>query len=74
MPKLPTITPAKLLKVLEKAGFVYVFGSGSHRVMKHSDGRRTTVPVHGKDIPKGTLLAILRDVEISKEDFVRLLK
>ena len=47
---------------------------GSHRVMKHADGRRTTVPMHGKDIPKGTLLAILRDIEITKEDFVKLLK
>ena len=74
MPKLPVVTPQKLLKILESLGFVHVHGSGSHKVMKHSDGRRTTIPMHGKDIPKGTLLAILRDVEISKEDLVVLLK
>jgi predicted RNA binding protein YcfA (HicA-like mRNA interferase family) len=38
MPKLPVVTPAKLIKVLENIWFVYVFGSGSHRVMKHVDG------------------------------------
>lgn len=74
MPRLPVITPQKLQKVLELIGFIYVGGSGSHRVMKHNDGRRTTIPMHGKDIPKGTLLAILRDIEISKDDLVLLLK
>lgn len=74
MPKLPIITPLKLLKLLERAGFENIGGSGSHRVMKNADGRRTTIPMHGKDIPKGTLLAILRDLEIPKEEFNFFLK
>ena len=74
MPKLPALSGKKLMNILEKIGFIHVFGSGSHHVMKHKDGRRTTVPVHGKEIPKGTLLAILRDIEVSKEDLVKLLK
>jgi predicted RNA binding protein YcfA (HicA-like mRNA interferase family) len=40
----------------------------SHLVLKHPDGRRTVVPIHpGYDIPKGTLRAILRDVDISPD-------
>lgn len=74
MPRLPVVTPQKFLKILESLGFAHVHGSGSHKVMKHRDGRRTIVPVHGKDIPKGTLLAMLRDVEITKEEMVVLLK
>ncbi len=74
MPKLPVVTPQKLIKILITAGFVHLGGSGSHKVMKHLDGRRTTIPMHGKDIPKGTLLAIIRDAEISKEEIVVLLK
>jgi len=74
MPKLPIVTPQKLLKVLELLGFVRVGGSGSHKVMKHENGKRTTIPMHGKDIPKGTLLAILRDLEITKEELIVLLK
>ena len=74
MPKLPVVTPQKLLKALEVMGFVHVGGSGSHKVMKNKNGKRTTIPVHGKDIPKGTLLAILRDIEISKDELITLLK
>ena len=74
MPKLPVVTPQKLLKVLLLLGFVRIGGSGSHKVMKHENGKRTTVPMHGKDIPKGTLLAILRDLEITKEELIVLLK
>lgn len=74
MPKLPVVTPQNLVKILLKFGFVHVGGSGSHKVMKHGDGRRTTVPMHSKDIPKGTLLAIIRDIEITKEELVLVLK
>jgi predicted RNA binding protein YcfA (HicA-like mRNA interferase family) len=74
MPKLPVVTPQKLIKALENIGFVRTGGSGSHKVMKHQNGKRTTIPIHGKDIPKGTLLAILRDIEISKDELIMLLK
>ena len=39
--------------------------------MKHSNGLRTIIPVHGgKDVPKGTLKAILRDIEITVEQLI----
>lgn len=74
MPKIPLVRGKDLVKVLETIGFIQFFGKGSHLVMKHKDGRRTIIPLHGKEIPKGTLLAILRDIEVSKEDLVKLLK
>lgn len=75
MPKLPVVKDKELVRVLEKLGFEKHRNSGtSHVVMKHTDGRRTTVSMHaGKDIPNGTLLAILRDIGISKDDLVELL-
>ena len=60
------------MKVLEKVGFVHVLGKGSHVVIKHKDGRRATIPIHGKEVPKGTFLAIIRDIEITKEDLISL--
>jgi predicted RNA binding protein YcfA (HicA-like mRNA interferase family) len=40
----------------------------------HPDGRKTTVPVHkGKDIGRGLLRKILRDVDITAEELKRLL-
>ena len=40
--------------------------------MKHADGRSTVVPVHsGETIGPGLLLKILRDVEMTKDEFLK---
>lgn len=75
MPKLPTVKAKEVFTVLAKLGFTEGKTKGSHVHFKHSDGRRTTIALHGnKEIPKGTLLAIIKDLEISKDDFVKALK
>jgi predicted RNA binding protein YcfA (HicA-like mRNA interferase family) len=76
MPKLPVIKDRELIRVLHRLGFFEHPERGtSHLVFKHPDGRRTTVARHpGKDIPRGTLRAILRDMNISTEEFVNFLK
>ena len=73
MPKLPVVSPKKLIRVLENIGFVNRRSRGSHVMMVNPDGRRTIVPMHGRDIPNGTLLAILRDISLAKEDLIKLL-
>jgi predicted RNA binding protein YcfA (HicA-like mRNA interferase family) len=43
--------------------------TGSHVIMYHDTlKKRTTVPLHKKDIPLGTLLAILKQTGLTKED------
>jgi len=72
---LPAVPGARLVKALQAAGFVLTGTRGSHHRLKHPDGRATTVPVHaGRDVPKGTLRAVLRDVGLSAEDLRRLLQ
>jgi len=73
--KLPILKPEELIKALEKMGFFcFRKSKGSHFRYKHSDGRRTTVPVHkGKDIGRGLLRKILRDVDISVQELKKLL-
>lgn len=69
MPKLPSITPKKLIKILERQGFVLDRIRGSHHIYYHPETKkRVTVPLHKKDLPKGTLLEILRQAEISKDE------
>lgn len=71
---LPVVRGARVVTALEKAGFVVVRTAGSHHIMAHPDGRRTSVPVHaGRDIRPGTLRNILRDVQLSVSDLERLL-
>lgn len=63
-----------LVRALEKAGFKVAGVAGSHHVMRHPDGRGTTVPVHqGRDLAKGTLRGILSDTGMTIEELQRLL-
>ena len=74
MPHLPVIKDRDLIRVLEKLGFINHPERGtSHLVFVHSDKRRTVVARHSKDIPRGTLRSILRDINISPEEFRKLL-
>jgi predicted RNA binding protein YcfA (HicA-like mRNA interferase family) len=75
MPKLPIVKPNELLRVLKRLGFFEYHQVGSHIQLKHPDGRRVTVPFHkGKDIKKKTLKGILNDIDVSIEEFVKILK
>jgi predicted RNA binding protein YcfA (HicA-like mRNA interferase family) len=47
---------------------------GSHHIVIHSDGRRTVVPIHsGENIGVGLLSQILRDCQLTKDEFEYLL-
>ncbi|MBU1678214.1 MAG: type II toxin-antitoxin system HicA family toxin [Bacteroidetes bacterium] len=73
MSKLNPIKPDKLIKSIEKLGFVKIRQSGSHIVYRHTDGRWTTIPMHkGKDVAKGTLAKILKDVGLTYQEFINI--
>jgi len=60
----------KVVRALERAGFTVVRISGSHRVIRHPDGRTVVVPVYvGRDIAKGTLWNILAINGMGAEEF-----
>lgn len=64
-----SLTASEMLAILRRKGFVLVRQSGSHAIMRHPDGRRTTVPVHGKrDLGRGLLAQIMRDAELTAAD------
>lgn len=53
--------PNELVRNLENNGFIFVRQTGSHAIFKKSDGTMVVVPIHNRDIPKGTLHGILKD-------------
>jgi predicted RNA binding protein YcfA (HicA-like mRNA interferase family) len=74
MPKLPSLTPQKIITVLEKKGFVLDRIKGSHHIYYHLETKkRAVVPLHKRDLPKGTLLEIIKQAGISKEELRDLL-
>jgi predicted RNA binding protein YcfA (HicA-like mRNA interferase family) len=70
--KLPVLSPREVIAVLQALGFVEVRQRGSHKQFRHEDGRATTVPVHGSwDISPSLLRQIIKDVGITREEFLR---
>lgn len=69
MSRFPSLTGAQLIKALRKFGFEVIRTKGSHRFLRHPDGRCTTVPVHrGETIGRGLFVTILRDCEVTREE------
>jgi predicted RNA binding protein YcfA (HicA-like mRNA interferase family) len=74
MARLRALKSAEVLAALTRAGFHEVRQKGSHVRLHHPDGRVVTVPAHGAhDIGRGLLRKILRDAEITPDEFLQLL-
>ena len=62
------LSAKSLIKTLEQNGFVFKRSKGSHHLYFHPQKNITViVPVHGgKDLKKGTYIAILKQAGIEK--------
>ena len=65
--KLPVISGQNMIKILAKQGFEIKRQTSSHVVVQR-DWRVFSVPLH-KELKKGTLLAILKQADITVEEF-----
>jgi predicted RNA binding protein YcfA (HicA-like mRNA interferase family) len=75
MPKLPAVKPREVIRFLERNGFVLDHASGSHFIYYHPlSKRRDVVPKHNRDVPKGTLVSLLREAGFSREDLIDFLQ
>jgi predicted RNA binding protein YcfA (HicA-like mRNA interferase family) len=75
MPRLPTVTPQDLVRVLERAGFDIDHQTGSHVVLwRSSDSSRVVVPWHSHDLGRGLTLRIIKSAGLTRDEFVELLK
>lgn len=72
---LPAVTGDDVLRALKRAGFHVHHVKGSHHSLRHpaKPALRVVVPVHRRDIARGTLRAILKQAELSAEEFLDLL-
>ena len=70
--KYPILKPLEVVTILEKLGFQEVRQRGSHKQMRHSDGRCTTVPCHkGRDLSPRRLRQISKDIGITVDEFLQ---
>ena len=73
MSKLPSISGKNCVKALQKLGFYLKRRESSHVILRRDNPfAQVVVPDH-QELAKGTLRAILRDVDLSVEEFILLL-
>lgn len=73
--KVPIVQVKIFEKLLFYLGFEVKRQSGSHVFYRHPDGRYTTLPHHGnQDIGRSLTRQILREINITPEEFSKLLK
>jgi len=72
MPKLPVLKPRQVIAALEKAGFRQVRQKGSHLQLKRGN-LLVTIPNHPGDLNPNVLKSILRQAQMSAEEFEALL-
>ena len=71
MPSIPVLKPREVIAILGVLGFEETRQRGSHKRFRHSDGRSTTVPVHGgRDVSPLVLRRIARDVGLTIGEFI----
>ena len=70
MPKLISLKPKEVEKILLKNGFTVNVSKSNHRqYFNFQTKAHTTVPFHSKELPKGTLRSIIRQSQLPIELF-----
>lgn len=74
--RLPLLKARELIRILNRLDFVLLRQKGSHAFFRHSqNGRSTIVPMHsGEDIDRGLLHTILKEIDVSPEEFLKMWK
>lgn len=74
--KLPLVSSDKLLRILSKRSFSITRQKGSHiSLHKKENGKTLLVVVPRKNpIKRGTLISILKQANITRDEFLRLVK
>jgi predicted RNA binding protein YcfA (HicA-like mRNA interferase family) len=72
MPKLPVVSGAEAVRALERLGFVVVRQRGSHLILRR-ESTGCVVPNH-RELKTGTLAGILKQAEVSADEFVAALQ
>jgi predicted RNA binding protein YcfA (HicA-like mRNA interferase family) len=73
--KLPALRPKTVMRALEQAGFRLVRITGSHHIYEHParPDRVVPVPLHNRDLKRGTLHNILKQAGLAEEEFLDLI-
>lgn len=71
-PRLPALRPRQVPRALERSGFIVHHTTGSHYILKHPHQPylRVTLAFHRKDLKRKTLETIIKQAELTTEEFI----
>ena len=72
MSKLPVISGKECIKALEKVGFKIARQRGSHIVLVRDNPKATVIVPNHKELDRGTLRAIIRQLDLTVDEFILL--
>ena len=74
MSRLPSLKPRQVVAALARSGFTVIRITGSHyQLFNERTRRHTTIPHHNRDLPRGTVAAIIQQTGLTRDEFLRLL-
>lgn len=74
MSKLLVVSGSQCIKILEKVGFIIVRQRGSHIVLARENPKNTVIIPNHKELDRGTLRAIIRQANLTVDEFIQLLR
>lgn len=76
MDKLPRLSGQEVIKILSKVGYRISRQKGSHIILvrENETGKRSVVVPNHREIDKGTLLEIIRQAGLKRDEFLKLVK
>ncbi|MCX6716255.1 MAG: type II toxin-antitoxin system HicA family toxin [Candidatus Taylorbacteria bacterium] len=71
MQSIQPISPSRLIKAMEKLGYIATRQRGSHVTMiNHEKKSRTCVSVHSSKVNRNIIRKILKQIDVSEEEFL----
>lgn len=70
MTNIPTLSPKEIVKILHNLGFELYRQKGSHQIFVKG-ALQVVVPMHNKDLKKGTMFQIIKGAGLTVEEFLK---
>lgn len=73
--KLPQVKVKEMIRFIKRLGYIQRKTKSGHQVYVNEEtGRHTTIPLGKRTLGKGTLLNILRQMRMDKDEFMKLFR
>jgi len=70
--RLLSLRPRDVIRILTRVGFTLHHQTGSHQYYRDTKSHIVCVPVHPRELKRGTLASIIKQSGLNREEFLAL--